>query len=158
MVGDLREIALPMANELLQTGVSLIPGHKICPTCRNQITSLIENNAEDDSNNKNSPEIEHEILLIQSDKDTLNVTLNELELTPLKTHAISSISKVNHGKRKLVQLNESLSKRVASVLQTDQEILTRVETNSSMSKDIQNIVDDLDKLVNHMKEKLKISN
>ena len=59
----------------------------------------------------------------------MNVILNELELIPLKTHAISSSSKVNHGKRKLVQLNESLSKRVASVLQIDQEILRKVETN-----------------------------
>ena len=46
----------------------------------------------------------------------MNSILNELELTPFKVHAVSGHMKVAHGKKKLAQVNNEVSKRSVTIL------------------------------------------
>ena len=44
----------------------------------------------------------------------MNSTLNELELTSFKLYALPGHKKVTHGKRKLAQGNNEVSKKLAA--------------------------------------------
>ena len=46
----------------------------------------------------------------------MNSNLNELELAPFKVHAVSGHIKAAHGKWKLAQINNEVSKRLATML------------------------------------------
>ena len=46
----------------------------------------------------------------------MNLTLNELELTPVKVHAVPGHMTVVLGKQKLAQGNNEVSKRLAAIL------------------------------------------
>ena len=73
-------------------------------------------------------------------KEVMNSTLNETELTPFKIHAVLGHMKVAHGKRKLPQVNNEVSKRLVTILNvqksefesTDNSI--EVDSEQDMSK------------------------
>ena len=90
----------------------------------------------------------------------MNSTLNELELTPFKVHAVPGYMKVAHGKRKLAQVNNKVSKRLATKLNVQQSELESTDNSTEFDseQDINQKANDLDKLVELMKEKLKVSN
>ena len=70
---------------------------------------------------------------------------------------MKSSSKPAVGKRKLKQVEEAVSKKLATVLNvTESDFGT--SDNFELTNDIQTKADDLDYLVDCMKEKLKISN
>ena len=46
----------------------------------------------------------------------MNSTLNELEITPFKVHAVPGHMKIAHGKRKLAQVKNKVSKRLTTIL------------------------------------------
>ena len=68
--------------------------------------------------------------------------------------------KVAHGKRKLAQVNNVVSKRLVTILNVQQSELEStgnlIEVDSE--QDMNQKANDLDKLVELMKEKLKVSN
>ena len=53
----------------------------------------------------------------------MNSTLNELELTPFNVHAVPEHIKIAHGKRKLAQVNNEVSKKLAAILNVQQSEL-----------------------------------
>ena len=53
----------------------------------------------------------------------MNSTLNGLELTPFKVHAVPEHIKIAHGKRKLAQVNNEVSKKLAAILNVQQSEL-----------------------------------
>ena len=96
-------------------GIYVIPGWKICRTCKikcyhkTEITNEeIDEpdyafSSDDEVNNWNKTE----------HRDVMNSTLNELDLTPFKVHSVWKL-KVAHGKRKLAQVNNEMLKRLES--------------------------------------------
>ena len=90
-------------------------------------------------------------------KDIMNSNLNELELTPFKVHAVPVHMKAAHGKRKV---NNEVSKRLATILNVEQSEIESKDNSIEVDveKEIREKADDLDKLTELMKEKLKFSN
>ena len=89
-------------------------------------------------------------------QSSLNSTLQDLELTPLKFHAVSGSSKVTHGKRKLEQINREVTKKVATALSIEEQHLmdTGDKSESKMNLELKCKSADLDYLVSEMKKKL----
>ena len=93
-------------------------------------------------------------------RDVMNSFLNKLELTPLKVDAVPGHMKVAHGKCKLAQVNNEVSERLATTLNVQQSVLESTDNSIEVDSE-QNMnqkANDFDKLVELMKEKLKVPN
>ena len=68
--------------------------------------------------------------------------------------------KVAHGRRKLAQVNNDVSKRLATILNLQQSELESTDNSIEVDseKDMNQKANYLDKLAELMKEKLKVSN
>ena len=99
-------------------------------------------------------------LEVSESRDVLNSTLIDLDLSPLKLHAVPVHMKVGLGKRKLQQANSEMSKRVATMLNVEQKELSSSNDTShtDVSKEIYDKANDMDRLIQLMKEKMLISN
>eukprot|EP00112_Aurelia_sp_Birch-Aquarium-sp1_P009178 Seg2032.2 transcript_id=Seg2032.2/GoldUCD/mRNA.D3Y31 product="hypothetical protein" protein_id=Seg2032.2/GoldUCD/D3Y31 len=104
---------------MVSLGINVVPGYMLCPSCGVKINEIkvnpMEADLSSDEGDQLSMEIEHEIS-VSSSKDSVNATLTELDLSPFKLHGLAGSSKVSHGKRKLKQANEALSRKVAVAL------------------------------------------
>ena len=86
-------------------GIYVIPGWKICPTCKIEYYHKTEiTNKEIDEPDSSSSDDEVNNWNTTENRDAMNSTLNELELTPFKVHAVPGHTKVAHGKQKLAKL------------------------------------------------------
>ena len=142
-------------------GIYVIPGWKICPTCKIECyrKTEITNEEIDEPDYAFSSDDEVNNWNTTENRDVMNSTLNELELTPFKVHAVPGHMKVAHGKRKLAQVN-NVSKRLATILNVQQSELKSTENSIEVDseQDMNQKANDLDKLVEFMKEKRKVSN
>ena len=140
-------------------GIYVIPGWKICPTCKIECyrKTEITNEEIDEPDYAFSSDDEVNNWNTTENRDVMNSTLNELELTPFKVHAVPGHMKVAHGKRKLAQVN-NVSKRLATILNVQQSELKSTENSIEVDseQDMNQKANDLDKLVELMKEKLKV--
>ena len=68
--------------------------------------------------------------------------------------------KVSHGKRKLAQVNNEVSKRLAAILNVQQSDLESTDNSNEVDseQDLNQKANDSDKHAELMKEKLKVSN
>ena len=74
----------------------------------------------DDSRGSEDVQLSEEVgpdVSFVSKRENLNSTLSELDISLIRLHSVPQSSKVSHGKRKIRQVNEGLSKRVASYLE-----------------------------------------
>ena len=143
-------------------GIYVIPGWKIRPTCKIECyckTEIINEkidepdyafSGDDQVNNWNTIE----------NRDVMNSTLNELELTPFKVHAVPGHMKVARGKRKLAQIHNEVSKRLAVILNVQQSDLESTDNSIVVDseEDMNQKANDLDKLNELIKEKHMVSN
>ena len=106
-------------------GIYVIPGWKICPTCKIECyrKTEITNEEIDEPDYAFSSDDEVNNWNTTENRDVMNSTLNELELTPFKVHAVPGHMKVAHGKWKLAQANNEVSKRLATILNVQQSEL-----------------------------------
>ena len=143
-------------------GIYVIPGWKICPTCKIECyrKTEITNEEIDEPDYAFSSDDEVNNWNTTENRDVMNSTLNQLELTPFKVHAIPGHMKVAHGKRKLAQVNNEVSKRLAAILNVQQSELESADNSTEIDskQDMNQRKNYLDKLVELMKEKLKVSN
>ena len=158
--GSLREISLDVSKILCSKGNFVIPGQKLCPQCRNKLVDKEPEPEDIETEEEVFPENDNEIerdIMVESTRSILNSTLCELDVSPLKVHSVPSSYKHTLGKRKLKQVEEAVTKKIATVLDVTESDLDITEDNET-SKEIQTKAADLDYLVDCMKEKLKISN
>ena len=143
-------------------GIYVIPGWKICPTCKIECycKTEITNEEIDEPDYAFSSDDEVNNWNTTENRDVMNSTLNELELTPFKVHAVPGHMKVAHGKWKLAQAKNEVSKRLATILNVQQSELESTDNSIEvdLEQDMNQKANDLDKLVELMKEKLKVSN
>ena len=92
----------------------MVPSEKLCPQCRGKLAST-EEPAEQDTEISDTEDVFGEDFLAESTRSLLNSTLCDLEVSPLKVHSEKSSSKLAVGKRKLKQVEEAVSKRLATV-------------------------------------------
>ena len=111
-------VTIDLTKTITKLGIYVIPGWKICPTCKIECycKTEITNEEIDEADCAFSSDNEVNNWNTTENRDVMNSTLNELELTPFKVHAVPKHMKAAHGKRKLAQVNNEVSKRLATVL------------------------------------------
>jgi hypothetical protein len=166
--GSLREITIDVARDMKEHGISVKPGEKLCPSCRMEVekqkqTKDFETSCEGDDEYDDAEAMEQEITL-EADKKELNVSFEEINVSPVKLHAIGEHSKVTYGKRKVSQLQNKLKEKhsrikekIANVLNVAPEEIECSEQENAISDEINNKASDLDRIVELMKEKIQIS-
>ena len=92
--------------------IYVIPVCKICPTCKIEwyCKTEIANEEIDVADYAFSSDDEVNNWNTTANRNVMNATLNELELTPFKVHAVPAHMKAVHGKRKLTQVNNEVPK------------------------------------------------
>ena len=140
-------------------GCIVLPGQKLCPKCRLKVSEPEKEEEEPYKQDELNDESfcfqeEHDLNL---SRESLNSTLNELNISPVKLHSVAQHSKPTLGKRKLKQVEGAVPKKLATVLKVDESELEVDGNQKNLEKDIQSKGYNLDFLVECMKEKLKIS-
>ena len=139
-----------------------LAGWKICPTCKTECyhKTEITNEEIDESDYAFSSDDGVNNWNKTENRDVINSTLNELELTLFKVHAVPGHMKVAHGRRKLAQVNNDVSKRLATILNLQQSELESTDNSIEVvsEKGMNQKANYLDKLAELMKEKLRVSN
>ena len=147
-------------------GNIVIPGQKLCPKCKEQFRNHLQN--QDDKpdvyelSSENQPDTESEnadynqSFTVSNSRGTLNATLGELKLSPFKVHSLPKCPKIIHGKRKLEQVYQVVQQKIASTFTVEPSVLSA--SNSGDQNVCKTKANDLDYLVNCMKEKMKLSN
>ena len=162
--GGLQVVNLKTAKKLKAKSINVTPGFKVCPACNIKLYNIDEIEDELTIDNEDICEIETDIT-IDSERCSLNYTLSEINVSPFKTRAIAAHSLITHGKKKLQQCLESFSEKqidirdkVATVLDIESRQLEINYDNESPDKLLERKADDLDRLLNLIKEKMLISN
>ena len=133
-------------------GIHVLSGWKFCPSCKIEYQQrFLDYNTEIEGPEKAetfASDDESDEWRTAENKDIMNSTLKELELTPFKVHAVPAHMKVAHGKRKLAQVNTEVSKGLATVLNVKQPELdsSSASVNIEQEQEIFQKANDLDKL------------
>ena len=137
-----------------------LAGKYVQPAKLNAITRQITNEEIDEPDYAFSSDDEVNNWNTTENRDVMNSTLNELELTPFKVHAVPGHMKVAHGKWKLAQAKNEVSKRLATILnvQQSEEESTDNSIEVDSEQDINQKANVLGELVELMIEKLKVLN
>ena len=161
ILGSLRSITLIMAKEMRQCGLFVTPGEKLCPSCRKETTLKLKPGIQTDSETEGSDENMDAIAReyeTNTTRESLNSTLKELEMSPLRSHSVPQYSKVVEGKRKLKKINNSFEEQVASCYSISVDEFRGKASNSTNDQELVQKATDLDNIVYQMKEKLKTCN
>ena len=102
-------------KSLCSKGNFVVPGERLRPQCRHKLESS-EKPAEEDTEISDIEDVFGEDLLVESIRSLLNSTICDHEVSPLKVHSVKSSSKPVVGKKKLKQVEEAVSKELATVL------------------------------------------
>ena len=100
-----------------------LAGKYIQPAKLNAITRQITNEEIDEPDYAFSSDNEVNNWNTTEDRDAMNSTLNELKPTPLKVQAVPRHMKVACRKWKLAQVNNKVSKKLATILNVEQSEL-----------------------------------
>ena len=91
------------------------------------------------------------------ERELVHGTLTSLDVSPMKVHSLPKSSKLKRGKRKLRQINEAASKKVAAILNVKPDDLEESDEGKEQIEEFIQKASDLDYLVSLMKEKLEVS-
>ena len=97
-------------------------------------------------------------IYLNTRKESLNNTLNVFDISPVEVHSVATHSKPALGKKKLKQVEDVITKKLVSVLKVDQTELKEEYVQNNIAAETQSKANDLDYLVDCMKDKIKISN
>ena len=166
---DLQEIALEVWADLQKLSISVIPGHKMCPTCRTELSRRLKSfNKETEEAGlpdayESDVKLEHD-LNSRLTRENLDSIMVDMDLSPMKLHAAASHSMVFHGKRKVKQVNAKLKEqeesrqkqKIAEVIHVVPEALqVRDRDHPQIMRVIHQKAEDLDVLAHLMKDELK---
>ena len=101
-------------------GYHIVPGNKLCPNCRIQATTRIHDDVKKSGvyniDEVNDDEVCDKDAPTDTDRESLNALLEDIEVLPIKLHSLPKHAKLSNGKRKLAQVKEGFSKKVAKAL------------------------------------------
>ena len=168
LLATLREVQLHFAKTVLKDlGIKLIPGTKLCTSCRMLIQKKSKDvDEKEDVEQKEDAEQgdkencaengdEYNQNNVSEERERLNKTLNEMEISPLKLHALPHHSRHIEGKRKLSQVKDKIENSVATVLSLYQNILHESRADD-LGTDLHQKAKD--KLMSLIKEKMAVAN
>ena len=164
-LGGLREVTLDLAKRMADIGRDIIPGSKLCPNCKIEFLNRTTNESTADSDNT----VEDDISIIETTisidtlRSSLNSTLENIEISPFKTHAVASHSLIQHGRKKLQQSKvafnqkqDTIKSSIANLLEIEDNALN-TSSDGEADKDMKTKANDLDRLMSLLKEKINIS-
>ena len=93
-IKSLRVVNLEAAKNLRSLGISVKPGEKLCPTCK--IKADQKKQEPTDSNENDSDG--HDLIDIATRLQEVNSSFMEVDVRPVKLHAISKHRRVSYGK------------------------------------------------------------
>ena len=117
--GSLRETRLELAHDIREKlQVEVIPGQKLCPTCRVDILSKLRQkeeavNDETDTTNDEEEDFKNDEIATIEERERLKKTLTDMEFSPIKLHGLPHHSRHIEGRRKLEQVKEKLEEYVS---------------------------------------------
>ena len=141
----------------------MIPGQKVCITCKKEIFKLISPDEFMGVRDNNDSEEEFVTKDKEPQRSILNDSLCELDISPLKVHSLPQHSKIVKGKKKLIQVQEKLGdsqvkikQQIATALNTSVDDLQLPEKADTLDRDLGKKASDFDYLINQMKEKIAL--
>jgi len=124
------------------------PGWKLCPTCRKKLAEAAEGSTESEE--------DMDFIPIEEKADNLNVSITSLPgVSPLKPTQVGVRDKATYAKRKWEELKEVTKEKIAECLNLPPEVIAGTSSESIPSSHAQ---DDVEYLVEALKQKLKTSN
>ena len=95
--------------------LQLIPGKKLCPTCRKKISAIEANHS--NSTEENSSEemfFVEESVSCDEDRNQLQDLFTPIGVSPIKVHGKLESARLSSGKRKIGTVVEAITRQVAS--------------------------------------------
>ena len=135
------------------------PGWQLCRNCFKKSTDeqpSVQPAETDDETDFDNTEIERD-LARDAARDVANTSLEQLAVSPLKTHSLSKQRKISEAKSKLGRACSSIEERVAAAIDVESDQLKRKDPRVNIPISIQAKATDLDTLTYLIKEKLKTS-
>ena len=109
----------------------LVTCKKLCPNCRIQTTTRFHDDVKKSGvyniDEVNDDEVCDKDAPTDIDRESLNASLEDIEVSPIKLHSLPKHAKLSHGKQKLAQVKKAFSKKVAKVLEVYTTKLTEVD-------------------------------
>lgn len=147
---SLRSVSLSFSKQLIAKNIYIKPGQKLCSTCRNFCEEKIKIKV---SENETDDELMTELDSLESRNVSLsqtNTALDDLGLTPIKLHTLSSRSKGSYYKRKVDNVTKAVKRKISKALDYDVPSSDDEEEDTSMVKKAQ----DFDVMICLLKEKI----
>ena len=141
--GSLRDVTLEASKEYRMYNMVLIPGKKLCPTCRGEFSKRMKDHEETElaaaaplngTHNSDSEQDFEAEFQREKVRENLDSSLESMDSSPMKLHAVPSHSKIACGKRKIEQVqsklkhqSETIQKHVAEVINVMPESIKPTE-------------------------------
>ena len=156
---SLRTISIALTREASSIGLTLIPGKKLCPTCRGKILRVLQEPDECHSHlQSDEDKVDNDIVGLdksfstEEERGKLSDCLTTIGLSPLKIHSQLSCSKIQQGKRKIDAAITTLKEKVSKSLDVP---LHRLEPREeTVMHDTIKKAEEFDHLMLSLKEKL----
>ena len=100
-------------------GLNLIPGKKLCPTCRSKVMTCLSKSISENKNDEDFDIVNERS--IQNKKESVDTHFASAGVSPIKVKGLHKSGKIREGKRKLTALTTSIKKKVAISLNISEE-------------------------------------
>ena len=162
------KISLDLATKLLDDGYECLPGWQLCRACydnaqKNEIIENSQSENESQMNKLDSTVTNFSTSDITSDeearvisRDSVNISLESIGGSPIKTHSMPKHRKLSYINEKLDKTMGCLKRSFAAAVGVDESSLTAANERCSEESayEVKIKADDLDRLTEQMREKL----
>nr|XP_047124022.1 ARL14 effector protein-like isoform X1 [Hydra vulgaris] len=100
-----------VCREAETIGLNLIPGKKLCPTCRSKVMTCLSKSISENKNDGDFDIVNEKS--IQNKKESVDTHFASAGVSPIKVKGLHKSGKIREGKRKLTALTTSIKKKVA---------------------------------------------
>nr|XP_047124023.1 uncharacterized protein LOC124806858 isoform X2 [Hydra vulgaris] len=100
-----------LSHQKVCRGLNLIPGKKLCPTCRSKVMTCLSKSISENKNDGDFDIVNEKS--IQNKKESVDTHFASAGVSPIKVKGLHKSGKIREGKRKLTALTTSIKKKVA---------------------------------------------
>nr|XP_047123679.1 ARL14 effector protein-like [Hydra vulgaris] len=98
-----------VCREAETIGLNLIPGKKLCPTCRSKVMTCLSKSISENKNDEDFDIVNERS--IQNKKESIDTHFASAGVSPIKVKGLHKSGKIREGKRKLTALTTSIKKK-----------------------------------------------
>lgn len=122
-------------------GLNLIPGKKLCPTCRSKVMTCLSKSISENKNDEDFDIVNERS--IQNIKESVETHFASAGVSPIKVKGLHKSGKIREGKRKLTALTTSIKKKVAISLNISEEIFEEQSSFNNEYMEKANLFDNM---------------